>query len=288
MQIFALSDLHIDNQINHLWVGFISDTVYLKDTLIIGGDISDDLEKLKSTLSSLRRKFHNIFFLPGNHELWVKNNEFNDSFEKFEIIMDLCKSLDIKTKPDKLGKEDSNPVWIIPLNSWYVKPEEGSESLFLPKNGEDESLSMWRDNELIRWPKFNSHNSAADFFLEMNNEYLKGDYKEPVISFSHFLPRQELMFPEKRDYKLLKKMDRHPAFNFSRVAGSLNLDKQIRSIGSAIHIYGHQHRNRERNIDGVYYVSHCLGYPNERKLGLVRDAENGPKLIWDTSNRNND
>ena len=57
------------------------------------------------------------------------------------------------------------------------------------------------------------------------------------------------------------------------------LDEQIRSLGSSIHVYGHQHRNRDRTIDGVRYITHCLGYPRERDQGRVRDVGDGPLLV---------
>ncbi|HET8707810.1 MAG TPA: hypothetical protein VFM46_16025, partial [Pseudomonadales bacterium] len=58
--------------------------------------------------------------------------------------------------------------------------------------------------------------------------------------------------------------DPTPGFNFSRVAGTWELDKQLRHLGSQIHVYGHQHRNRDLVIEEVRYISHCLGYPKER------------------------
>ena len=76
-----------------------------------------------------------------------------------------------------------------------------------------------------------------------------------------------------------KKYDRNPQFHFSRVAGSDLIDKQIRQIGSVLHVYGHQHINRDRKIDGVHYISHCLGYPNERKRGVIKGIEQGLKEL---------
>jgi hypothetical protein len=68
-------------------------------------------------------------------------------------------------------------------------------------------------------------------------------------------------------------------FNFSRVAGTWALDEQIRKLGSRVHVYGHQHRNRWRSIDGVLYVSHCLGYSEERESDQILHLDNGPRLI---------
>ena len=88
----------------------------------------------------------------------------------------------------------------------------------------------------------------------------------PVISFSHFLPRVELVFSDWERFRAgggVTGNDRAPEFNFTRVAGCRQLDAQLRKLGSTLHLYGHQHRNRDREIDGVRYVSHCLGYPPE-------------------------
>lgn len=78
--------------------------------------------------------------------------------------------------------------------------------------------------------------------------------------------------------------DLNPEFNFSRVAGTELIDHQIRTVGSKMHLYGHQHRNRYREIDGVTYVSHCMGYPAERKRGMIAKECASPKLLWDTVN----
>ena len=86
-------------------------------------------------------------------------------------------------------------------------------------------------------------------------------------------------YPPNIDPELIKKYDRHPEFNFSRVAGSSLIDQQIRQIGSRLHVYGHQHINRDREIEGVRYVAHCLGYPNERKRGVIKGIEQGLKEL---------
>ena len=54
------------------------------------------------------------------------------------------------------------------------------------------------------------------------------------------------------------------------------LDEQIRRLGSAVHVFGHSHINRDLRIDGVRYVQHALRYPKERgrQTELV-------KLVWD-------
>jgi predicted phosphodiesterase len=286
MRIFALSDIHVDFELNMHWLGKLSSCDYINDTLILAGDVCDEIDRLQKALSILRAKFANIFFVPGNHDLWLRRKECNDSIEKFRLILELCREIDIKTVPEKITESNSNNgVWIIPLFSWYMKPEDGRGSLFIQKPGEDPSLPMWSDNHYIKWPVLNDYKTIADYFLKMNEKYIHKKYDLPVITFSHFLPREEMMFSEdrKKDLVRLAKFDRNPSFNFSRVAGCSKIDEQIRQLGSTIHIYGHQHRNKDRLIDNVRYISHCLGYPHERQTGRIYGIEQGVKLIWDTS-----
>jgi len=256
------------------WVRALSAQDYVHDTLLLAGDVSHDFAKLEAALGYLLRKFARVFFIPGNHEVWLPNSNCSDSEQKFHRVLDLAAALGVSTRPGRLGN-DSSAVWIVPLLAWYVKPEEGDDSLFVPKTDEDGSLDAWADEHLVKWP-FRLTKRPADFFLELNLPYLDRAYDAPVISFSHFLPRAELMFDLDRSMR-----GSQERFNFSRVAGTWALDKQIRKLGSSVHVYGHQHRNRWRAIDGVLYVSHCLGYSAERKSGQLLHFNNGPRLIWE-------
>ena len=279
MRIFAISDVHADYAENMALLEAFSGDSHLSDTLLLAGDVTDDLARLTRVLRGLREKFAHVFFVPGNHELWVRRGETGDSVAKFEKIVHLCAALGVATKPVKVtaGSEDPG-VWVVPLFSWYVKPEQGADSLFVPRDGDDPSLSMWADEVLTRWPE---HMSVADYFLDMNEPHLDREYDAPVLSFSHFLPRREVMFRSPASPPA--RAGRATRFNFSRVAGSARIEVQIRALGAVVHVYGHQHRNRDRVIDGVRYVSNCLGYPPERARGEVGESCGSLKLVWDTA-----
>ena len=285
MRIFALSDIHVDYPANMSWLQALAPAHYAHDVLILAGDVSDDLDKLRTALTHVRATFAEVFFVPGNHELWVRRGETDDSMVKFQQILALCAALGVRTRPAQVGAtEEHRGVWIVPLFSWYIQPEEGQGSLFVAQDGEDPRLAMWADHYFTRWPALEPDSTVADAFLRLNELHLAGPYDTPVISFSHFLPRPELMFrtPDERDTAGMTRQDTRPSFNFSRVAGCMGLEAQIRRLGSRVHVYGHQHRNRHRLIDGVLYVSHCLGYPHERAHGHVHNVGSGPRLVWDT------
>ena len=42
---------------------------------------------------------------------------------------------------------------------------------------------------------------------------------------------------------------------------------------------------RHRIIDGIRYISNCLGYPHERDRGETGGGKPGPKVVWDTMKR---
>lgn len=73
---------------------------------------------------------------------------------------------------------------------------------------------------------------------------------DTIISFSHFLPRQELC-PEKRF--LLEPL-------LAKVVGSRFLESQIRRLKPHIHLFGHTHIPIDLELDGVRYVQWPKGY----------------------------
>ena len=288
-RIFALSDLHVDHEVNMTRMLNLSDQDYKNDALIVAGDCTDSLDTLAALFESLSRKFKWLFFVPGNHELWIRKNQFSHSFEKFNAIIELCNQFHIHTRPFKVPV-DSRPVWVVPLFSWYRKLEGDEYSLYIEKTSEDDSRFTWVDDRLCKWPENMSCASISDYFLSLNQINIHDNYDAPVISFSHFLPRRELMFGPLELAKLFAdgtttltpfEGDPAPFFNFSRVAGCLKLEEQVRQLGSQMHVYGHQHRNRNRHIDGVTYVSHCLGNALEQQR--LPASELTPRLIWDTN-----
>ncbi len=281
--IYALSDVHVDYAENLAWLEALPLTEFKRDTLVLAGDVSGNFGRLENALRVLRARFENVIFVPGNHDLWLDKEAAGDSLQKFHRILDLCHSLNISTQPLKLeGPEAGAAVWIVPLFSWYVKPHDGEDSLFITKPTEKRSAALWADDVCSSWRRFPSSRAVADHFLGLNERHLSCPFDAPVISVSHFLPRTDLLFPlpEEVERSGVNAEDPNPQFNFSRVAGCAGLDRQIRRLGSFVHIYGHQHRNRDRVIDGVRYVSHCLGYPKERAEKRLAYLQARPKLIW--------
>jgi predicted phosphodiesterase len=271
LRVFAISDVHTDFPENLQLLAGLSTHTYRNDALILAGDVSHDTAVLRTTLGLLLERFSQVFFVPGNHELWVRKGEYPHSLQKFEDILRMCESLGVRTSPLCLGQGEDR-VCIVPLFSWYTKPEEGTDSLFRER-APDRDIALWADDYLIKWP---AGFRPAQFFYDLNERHVGARYEAGRISFSHFLPRAELMFPSAGESPPLQPDPRVRSFNFSRVAGSTLIEKQIRALDSRVHVYGHQHRNRSRFYEGTWYVSNCLGYREER---VRRSLLNPPTIV---------
>jgi hypothetical protein len=189
-RIFAISDLHVDYDRNMDWLHRLTHNPDPVDTLLIAGDVSSDLRRTETALGRISQAFANVFFVPGNHDLWIRPDSPGDSLDKLDRLLALCNALGVHTAPGIVRATSAGRVVkVVPLHSWYVRPEEGHDSLYAPKPGEDPSLSRWADNHRIRWSFQEIHKCCADYFLALNEPALIEPCNLPVLSFSHFLPQ---------------------------------------------------------------------------------------------------
>jgi predicted phosphodiesterase len=242
MRIFAISDLHLDYADNRRWLEGISFEEYREDVLILAGDISDSIELVVWCFGVIKKKFKTILFVPGNHDLWIiRDEKLQDSVDKFRLLCDIADNCGISRKPFHSGV-----LSIVPLLSWY------DYSFGKPT---DELYATWMDYRACKWPVGASLREVAAYFAKLNEDILSITNRT-VISFSHFVPRIDVMpayIPpaRKRVYPVL---------------GTELLERQIRCLQPAIHIYGHSHVNQRVPIDGIFYINNAFGYPEETRI----------------------
>jgi len=239
VRVFALSDIHIDYDANAKWIANLSNAEYLDDALILAGDVTDSRRLLDWCLGALAKRFKKVLFTPGNHDLWVirEDREMN-SLQKFDDVRAV-----VELSGASMQAFRERGVSIIPLLGWYdYSFGEPSEEL----------RSMWMDYRACRWPSGYTEEDVAAHFAAFNDKQVSMA-SDTIITYSHFLPRIDLM-PEfiPCAHKLL-----YP------VLGSTRLERQLRRLNSSIHVYGHSHVNRQVKIDGVSYINNAFGYPNE-------------------------
>ena len=118
----------------------------------------------------------------------------------------------------------------------------------------------------------------AAALLELGMEPEERDPHRPfVISFSHFVPRRELI-PEKRFLA-------HGGL-IPKISGSDYLYKQIQRLQPDVHIFGHTHIPIDITLDGVRYVQWALGGPREQKDLTWLPAQGGMMCVFDATSEN--
>ncbi|MCM2552100.1 metallophosphoesterase [Burkholderia glumae] len=242
MRIFALSDIHVDFDGNAAWVASLSSDDYRDDVLILAGDVSDSVERLEQCLGAFASRFRRVFFVPGNHDLWViRDAPAIDSLDKFEQVARIVEGCGATMRAGVVGG-----VSIVPLLGWY----DGSFGLPGPELSE-----AWMDFHACRWPAGWTASRITEHFIG-SNAPAAPPAGALTITFSHFLPRIDLM----PDYIPPARRMLYP------VLGSSQIETLIRRVGPDIHVYGHSHVNRDVSIDGIRYVNNAFGYPHETRI----------------------
>lgn len=253
MRVFAVSDLHADYAENMKWVHRLSRVEYRNDVLLLAGDVSDLPGCLEEVFQQLTARFATVMFVPGNHELWVQRCRTRTSLEKFDLIQSIARVHGIQTS---LYARDG--VLFVPLLGWY------DYSFGTPG---EQLREGWMDFHACVWPEGFDEASVTRHFLALNR-IPRTKSEDVVISISHFLPRLDVMpryVPASRSYL-------HP------VLGTKLLEEQVRSLRSAVHVYGHSHVNQTVRLDGTLYVNNALGYPSEAYM-----THGALRCVYDTA-----
>ncbi|MGY2288355.1 metallophosphoesterase [Pseudomonas sp. SDO528_S397] len=240
MRLFTVSDLHTDHPENWKWLEQLSRADYVDDTLIVAGDVADEIGLLRASLEQLRQRFAQVFFVPGNHDLWVIRSDLRSSFDKYRTVNQACHDAGVHTRAARVGG-----TLIVPLMGWY-------DYSFGPVN---ETLrANWMDFKACQWD--GQDDDAVSRMFDQLNPLPDTRGAQHIVSFSHFLPRIDLMprgVPAQYHYL-------YP------VLGTTRLEQQVRRLGAQTHIYGHSHLNRRVTLDGVTYINNAFGYPSERHI----------------------
>lgn len=241
------------------------------------------------------------------------NDIFLDS--TFQTDLNTLSISSTTTQPSTSSTQPSSSgLLLFPLYSWYHYDWDQEEDIKNPKFIQYEQHfpfhKKWSDFGCCKWPSaFENPNSSSNSSIISNytNETLSeafGSLNEPflyslndcenkeeiytkgtplskendtIISYSHFLPRQELIL--KKKYLL------EP--NLTKVIGSFYLESQIRRLSPSLHLFGHSHIPVSLTLDDIDYLQWPLGYTRESERQCEKIFNEGPLLVYDSVGRNN-
>ncbi|MDN6226517.1 metallophosphoesterase family protein, partial [Corynebacterium flavescens] len=114
--LWAVSDLHAAVKING---GRIDELVPPDpaDWLIVAGDVAERTELVLRILHELQRRYAQVIWVPGNHELFSRSQDRFQGREKYTELVEGCREMGVITP------EDPYPVFagvtIVPLFTLY-------------------------------------------------------------------------------------------------------------------------------------------------------------------------
>eukprot|EP00811_Abedinium_folium_P033389 NODE_6356_length_1679_cov_9.160438.p2 GENE.NODE_6356_length_1679_cov_9.160438~~NODE_6356_length_1679_cov_9.160438.p2 ORF type:complete len:359 (+),score=83.98 NODE_6356_length_1679_cov_9.160438:349-1425(+) len=235
-RIFALSDVHFDHRDNENWAHSLDDLAFQEDVIILAGNLADSRGAIVRALTTFKQKFRRVFWVPGNHEMWLHPSEtslFPDSITKLLALFRNCDEIGIDIFPAAVG----TGLFIVPLLSWYTPEFDMYDPFAAPNSTVDQHCE---------WPVERT-TQVCRYMMRLNQAHLRHLYHGTVISFSHFLPRTELVRP---NHPLIKTM------------GCEEIDDQIRAVGSQLHFFGHISKRATQGVKGVQYVNQYHGLPD--------------------------
>ena len=264
-RIWCVSDLHVDVGENMRWLRKLP--ARPSDAVIVAGDVCACVALFREAMEALKAKFADVFFVPGNHDLWIEPGgaALDCSVRKLFQLLYICDELGVLTTPALLA----DGALVVPLFSWY---DAAFGSRGGGGGGDDSARKLAKNfDALCAWPAFlrggpGPASPAIDALLTSLNarhlEVARRVAPNVLVSFSHFVPRASLF----------------PGFRcFLPVMGSSRLSDQIDALHPHVHCFGHSHLDVDDVIDGTRFVQNAVGLPSER---AVLDAV-APILVYD-------
>jgi tetratricopeptide (TPR) repeat protein len=280
LRIWALSDVFFDQHGVPEWCKSLSSSFFRDDVLMLAGNLADSLPQLKFALTVLKSKFRRVFYVPGNHDLWVRrvtlsslikgeqvkdeHRSMGDSMSKLLEVLQVCDELGVETT----AAEVAAGVYVVPMFSWYSRDFISKAMRVQHASATDADAKITID-QWIQWPFQCGADDAWKFFMRMNEATLRAtlmaksgfeafsNQKAKVLTMTHFLTRPDLPFdwtvPGIWDY-----------------IGCEGLDEQARTIGTEVHVYGRACSGRQLQVlDGVSYVHNYIGSTEKHRPGMA-------------------
>lgn len=255
-KLLAVSDLHMSYSANRDIVDDLRPGS-ATDWLIVAGDVGEVAEDIQRTLDVLRRRFHTVVWVPGNHELWTHATDPVQlrGEHRYQHLVQLCREVGVLTP------EDPYPVWTGPEGSVTIAPLFLLyDYTFLPPGVDtqeaalalaDETGVVCTDERLLHPDPYPSRQAWCRVRVAYTEQRLDGrDPALPTVLVNHFpltrLPTAILRYPQ-----------------FAQWCGTEQTrDWHLRYNAAAV-VYGHLHIPRTTFEDGVRFEEVSLGYPRE-------------------------
>jgi len=246
-RLLAISDIHLGFEANRRAIEQIRP--HPEDWLLLAGDVGETPEHLELALRTLRPRFAEMVWVPGNHELWTTNGL--SGLSKYLALVEQCRAHGVHTP------EDPFPTWpggavVAPLFVLY-------DYSFRPDDVRAEQAVDWAaasgvlcadETRLLPdpYPTRQAWCAARADWSEQRLDEL--DPAIPIVLVNHFTLRYDLVT-----------VPRIP--RFSIWCGTKRTEDWHRRFNVAAVVSGHLHVRTTQWRQGVRFEEVSLGYPRQ-------------------------
>ncbi len=254
MKLWAISDLHVGYEENRRAVEEMPS--YPDDWLILGGDTGETPAHLDFVIRTLRPRFAQLVWTPGNHDLWTPANwtPAQRGLPHYERLVSLCRKYGVLSPKDPFAKwpGDGPTRAIVPAFTLF-------DYSFRP-------AGVGRD-QAVAWAAETGVRSADEDLLACDPYPLRDDWCAARVEATEqrlaALPADVRLivanhFPLRRELAVLPRIPR-----FSLWCGTTKTEEWHRRFAIETVVYGHLHMRSSRLIDGVKFEEVSLGYPKQ-------------------------
>jgi 3',5'-cyclic AMP phosphodiesterase CpdA len=255
-KLLAASDLHVGFGENREITATISPRTRA-DWLILAGDVGEFAADIEWVLGTLRARFAEVIWVPGNHELWTHRREplRLRGVERYEHLIEMCRRIGVHTPEDPFltWTGAGGPLVIAPLFVLY-------DYTFLPDGATTKAEALARaratgiignDEAMLHADPYPSKEAWCEVRVEQSERRLAALPAEArTILVNHFPLIREPT-----------RVMRYPAF--AQWCGTVRTAEWPSRFNAAAVVYGHLHIPRTTWHDGVRHIEVSLGYPRE-------------------------
>lgn len=260
--LWGISDLHISYPENRQIVADLA-APSPEDWLIVAGDVAETVANVEWALGTLRQRFAQVIWSPGNHELWTTAHDpvRLRGEQRYTHLVEVCRRLDVRTPEDPylVWPGADGPVAVAPLFTLY-------DYSFLPPGTTTKADGLayahrtgivCTDEAMLHPDPYPSREQWCWQRLAYTEQRLSEvDPALPTVLVNHYPlvrdPMNVLRYPE-----------------FAMWCGTdRTADWHVR-FRAAVMVYGHLHIPRTTYYDGVRFEEVSVGYPREWRQRAV-------------------
>ena len=285
-KLYAIADLHLSYKFNRDALSGLAP--HPEDSLILAGDVGEKVDDLRLAFSITTNNFKNVFWVPGNHELYTlpSDPEGLKGVAKYEQCLAIAKEFKVRTSEDPwfMWTGDGGPCIIalcFLLYDYSFRPGSVSREGALDWAKEHDIVAT--DEALLFPEPYATRDEWCNARVRTTEERLEKAAGSglKVVIVNHWPFREDLIT-----------IPRIP--RFSLWCGTKRTEDWHVKYNASVVVTGHLHVRRTDWRDGVRFEECSLGYPRQwedaRKVGrdintMLREVLPGPEqegsgTIW--------